>query len=134
VQTPDDEQFEAYLKRFHPIAPEPVPTLSVGHSSRRSPPLGIWLATVAAILVIGAIILHVRSSRIVVSNTASDAAVAERHAPSEPLTMRSANAWLATAPSFKAAVDDLAFRSQTGPIPQGKQSAVAVLSKEKIRL
>jgi hypothetical protein len=134
VQTPDDEQFEAYLKRFHPIAPEPVPTLSVGHVSRRSPPLGIWLAAVAAILVIGAVILHVRSSRIVVSNTASDAAVSERHAPSEPLTMRSANAWLATAPSFKAAVDDLAFRSQTSPLPQGKQSAVAVLSKEKIRL
>lgn len=134
MQTPDDEQFEAYLKRFHPIAPEPVPTLSVGHSSRRSPPLGIWLAAVAAILVIGEVILHVRSSRIVVSNTASDAAVSERHAPSEPLTIRSANAWLATAPSFKAAVDDLAFRSQTRPLPQGKQSAVAVLSKEKIRL
>ena len=134
MQTPDDEQFEAYLKRFHPIAPEPVPTLSVGHSSRRWPPLGIWLAAVAAILVIGAVILQIRTSRIVVSNTASDAAVAERHAPSEPLTMRSANAWLATAPSFKAAVDDLAFRSQTSPLPQGKQSAVAVLSKEKIRL
>jgi hypothetical protein len=134
VQTSDDERFEAYLKRFHPIAPEPVPTLSVGHASRRSPPLGIWLAAVAAILVIGAVSLHVRSSRIVVSNTASDAAVSERHAPSEPLTIRSANAWLATAPSFKAAVDDLAFRSQTSPLPQGKQSAVAVLSKEKIRL
>ena len=134
MQTPDDERFEAYLKRFHPIAPEPVPTLSVGHSSRPSPPLGIWLAAVAAILVIGVVILHVRSSQIVVSNTASDAAVSERHAPSEPLTIRSANAWLATAPSFKAAVDDLAFRSQTSPLPQGKQSAVAVLSKEKIRL
>ena len=134
MQTPDDEQFEAYLKRFHPIAPEPVPTLSVGRASRRSPPLGIWLAAVAAILVIGVVILHVRSSQIVVSNTASDAAVSERHAPSEPLTIRSANAWLATAPSFKAAVDDLAFRSQTSPLPQGKQSAVAVLSKEKIRL
>jgi hypothetical protein len=134
VQTPDDEQFEAYLKRFHPIAPEPVPTLSVSHSSRRSLPLGAWLAAMAAILVIGAVILHIRSSRVVVSNTAGDAAIAERHAPSEPLTMRSANAWLATAPSFKAAVDDLAFRSQTSPLPQGKQSAVAVLSKEKIRL
>lgn len=134
MQTPDDEQFEAYLKRFHPIAPEPVPTLGVGHSSRRSPSLGIWLAAVAAILVIGAVSLHVRSSRIVVSNTASNAAVSDRHPPSEPLTVRSANAWLATAPSFKAAVDDLAFRSQTSPLPQGKQSAVAVLSKEKIRL
>jgi hypothetical protein len=138
VQTPDDEQFEAYLKRFHPIAPAPVPTLSVGHSSRRSPSLGIWLAAVAAILVIGAVIgaviLHIRGSRMVVSNKASDAVVAGQHAPAEPLTMRSANAWLATAPSFKAAVDDLAFRSQTSRLPQGKQSAVAVLSKEKIRL
>jgi len=134
VQTPDDEQFEAYLKRFHPIAPEPVPTFSVGHSSRRSPPMGIWLAVVAAILVIGAVVLQVRSSRRVVSNTASDPAVSERHAPSEPLTMRSANAWLATAPSFKAAVDDLAFRSQPSPLSQGRQSVVAVLSKEKIRL
>ena len=103
-------------------------------SAVRSGLLGIWLAAVAAIIVIGAVTLHIRCSRIVVSNTASDAAVAERHAPSEPLTMRSANAWLATAPSFKAAVDDLAFRSQTSPLPQGKQSAVAVLSKEKIRL
>jgi hypothetical protein len=134
VQTPDDEQFEAYLKRFHPIAPEPVPTLSVGHSSRPSPSLRIWLAAVAAILVIGAVTLHIRSSRIVVSNTASDAAVAEWHAPSQPLTMGSANAWLATAPSFKAAVDELAFRSRTCPLPQGKQSAVAVLSKEKTGL
>jgi hypothetical protein len=134
VQTPDDEQFEAYLKRFHPIAAEPVPTLSVGHSSRRSLSLGIWLGAVAAILVIGAFILHIRGNKDVVSNTASDAAFAERHAPSEPLTMRSANAWLAAAPSFKAAVDGLAFRSQTSPLPQGKQSAVAVLSKEKIRL
>ena len=134
MQTPDDEQFEAYLRRFHPIAPEPVPTLSVGHSSRRSPPLGIWLAAVAAMLVMGAVILLIRSSRIVVSNTASDAAVVERHAPTEPLTIRSANVWLATASSFKAAVDDLAFRSQTSPLQQGKQSAVAVLSKEKIRL
>ena len=134
MQTPDDEQFEAYLKRFHPIAPEPVPTLSVSHSSRRSLPFGTWLAAVAAILVIGAVILHILSNRVVVSNRSGDAAIAERHAPSEPLTMRSANAWLATAPSFKAAVDDLAFRSQTNPLPQGKQSAVAVLSKEKIRL
>ena len=133
MQTPDDEQFEAYLKRFHPIAPEPFPTLSVRHSYRRSPPLGIWLVAVAATLVIG-VILHIRNDRVVVPNTAHHAALAERHVPSDPLTIRSANAWLATAPSFKAAVDDLAFRSQISPLPQGKQSAVTVLSKEKIRL
>jgi hypothetical protein len=134
VPTPHDKQFEAYLKRFHPIAPEPVPTRRVSHASPRSVSLGSWLAAVAAILVIGAVILHIRSHRVVGSNTAHDVAFAERHAPAGPLTMRSANAWLATAPSFKVAVDDLAFRSQASALPQGQQSAVAVLSKEKNRL
>jgi hypothetical protein len=133
VQTFDDEQFEVYLKRFHPIAPEPVPTLRVGRAFRRSLSLGTWLAVAAAILVIGTVILHIRSGQVVVP-AAHDIASAEPHAPLEPLTMRSANAWLATEPSFKAAVDDLAFRSQSSPLPQGKQSAVAVLSKEKIKL
>jgi hypothetical protein len=134
VQTFDDEQFEAYLKRFRPIVPEPVPTLSVTHSSGRPLSFGTWLAAVAAVIVVGAVILHVLSNQAVVPNTAHDVAFAERHPPSEPLTIRSANAWLATEPSFKAAVDDLAFRSQSSPLPQGKQSAVAVLSKEKIKL
>jgi hypothetical protein len=48
--------------------------------------------------------------------------------------MRSANALMAKAPSFKAMVDDMAFRSQTIPLPKGKRSAVAVLAKEKIKL
>jgi len=38
------------------------------------------------------------------------------------------------APSFKALVDGMAFRSQTIPVPKGKLSAVAVLGKEKIKL
>ncbi|MEY2412302.1 MAG: hypothetical protein QOD84_908, partial [Acidobacteriaceae bacterium] len=95
---------------------------------------GIWLAAVAATLVMGAVILHIRSSGVVVSNIAGNAASAERRAPSEPLTIRSANAWFATAPSFEEAVDGLAFRSQTSPLPQGRRSAVDVLGKEKIRL
>lgn len=134
MRTPDDEQFEAYLKRFQPLAPEPVPTINVRGSSRRSSSLGRWPAAVAAILILGAVVLHFRSSRVVIPHSSSDAAFAPRLAPSEPLTMQSANAWLAKAPSFKAAVDGLAFRPQITPPPQGKQSAVAVLSKEKIRL
>ena len=134
VRTPDDEQFEAYLKRFQPIAPEPVPTVRGGGSSRRLPSPGRWLAAVAAFLVSGALVLQVRTSRVVVLNRSGDAASAVRLRLSEPLTMQSADAWLATAPSLKAAVDGLAFRPGTSPVPQGKQSAVAVLSKEKIRL
>jgi hypothetical protein len=48
--------------------------------------------------------------------------------------MRSANALIVKAPSFKALVDGMAFRSQTIPVPKGKLSAVAVLVKEKIKL
>jgi hypothetical protein len=128
VQTPDDEQFEAYLKRFRPICLEPVPRINIGRSSRCSLPLGAWLAAVAAILVVGAIVLRVRDNRVVVP-TASE----HRPAPLA-LTLRTANAWFATAPSFKAAVDGLAFHPQTNPVPQGKQSAVSVLGKEKIKL
>jgi hypothetical protein len=85
-------------------------------------------------LVLGAISLHIRSNRITAPNTVSDAATAKQPVPLQPLTMSSANALLAAAPSFKVAVDDMAFRSQTLRLPQGKQSAVAVLGKEKIKL
>lgn len=136
MQTPDDEQFEMYLKRFDPIAPDPIPALGMGGASRRPFALGIGIAVSAAILLVGIIlVVHSRStSRVALSNTVRDAASAERHAPMEPLTTRSASAWLTAAPSFKAAIDDLAFRSQSNSIPQNEQSAVAVLSKEKIKL
>lgn len=100
MPTRDEEQFAVYLKRFHPIAPEPAPTLRVGDASRRSLSPGTWLAAVAAVVLIGAAIFDIRSSRVVVPNTVRDVAYAERRAPFEPFTMRSANAWLATAPSL----------------------------------
>lgn len=133
MQTPDDEQFEAYLKRFRPIAPEPVLALNSGHRSRGLS-LRTQLAAVAALLVIGAVILLISRGRVVAPNNGSNVAFAEKHAPPEPLTMRTANAWLATAPSLKTAIDDLAFRSRPGPLPQGQNSAVTVLGKEKIKL
>jgi hypothetical protein len=137
VQTPDSEQFEAYLKRFHPIAPEPIPARGMDRESQRVFSPWSWLAVAAVfvlVIVSGYFILRVQSNQVVVSNTGHDVALAERHAPAEPFTMRSANAWLLTAPSFKAAVDGLAFCPQTSTPTQGKQSAVAALSKEKIRL
>jgi len=136
VQTPDDEQFELYLKRFDPIAPDPIPMLRIEVASRRPFRVGTGFAAFAAILTVGIILVwHVRSSsRVIVSSTVRDAVSADQHAPLEPLTMRSASAWLTAAPSFKTAIDDLAFRSLSNPMPQDQQSAVAVLSKEKIKL
>ena len=132
MRTPEDEQFETYLKGFQPIAPEPLPTIGVGRPSRRA--FGIWIVAAAAIIVTGVILLQVRSNRVVVRNRSSDTATVEQLPPLAPLTMQSANAWLATAPSLKAAVDGLAFHPQPSPLPKGKQSAIAVLSKEKTRL
>lgn len=137
MQTRDDEQFEAYLKRFLPIAPEAMQAPSVIRASWSSFRLRAGLAAITAVLIaiVGTVILHVRGSRLAVTPKVRHiVASAQRHAPLEPLTIGSADAWLATAPSFKAAVDDLAFRSESSPIDRGKQSAVAVLSKEKIRL
>jgi hypothetical protein len=41
---------------------------------------------------------------------------------------------MAKAASFKALVDDMAFHSRTIAVPKGKRSAVAVISKEKVKL
>jgi hypothetical protein len=54
--------------------------------------------------------------------------------PMQPLTMRDANALLATAPSYKAALDEMAFHHQPSTVPKDKQSGLAVLAKEKIKL
>jgi hypothetical protein len=138
VPTLDDERFEVYLKQFRPVVPEPLPTVEPGHRTRRTFVLGAWAVAAAAILVIGALTLYIRTNghthRAPAAETAGNAGNPERLQDSQPLTMRSANALMAKAPSFKSMVDDMAFRSQTVPLPKGKRSAVAVLSKENIKL
>jgi hypothetical protein len=129
VPTPDDEQFEAFLRQFRPLVPETLASRDRAPRSRNSFVLGAWISAAAAVLLAVGFTLHIRSHRTAVSNPASHAASAQQPVPSEPLTLRSANA-----PSFKAAVDHMAFHSQTIPLPHGQQSAIAVLSQEKIKL
>jgi len=69
-----------------------------------------------------------------VAETTYSPATTDPFTDRQPLTMRSANALIIKAPSFKALVDGMAFDSQTIPVPKGKLSAVAVLGKEKIKL
>ncbi len=142
MPTLDDERFEAYLKQFRPLVPESLPAVEAGHRARRKFVLGAWAAAAAAIvvlaLVMGALRLNIGTSRHTnrapVIETTGNVASTERLQDSQPLTMRSANALMAKAPSLKVMVDDMAFRSQTIPLPKGKRSAVAVLSEEKIKL
>jgi hypothetical protein len=134
VPTPDDEQFEAFLRQFRPLVPETLASRDRAPRSRDSFVLGAGISAAAAVLIAVGFTLHIRSHRTAVSNPASHAASAQQPVPSEPLTLRSANALLAAAPSFKAAVDHMAFHSQTIPLPHGQQSAIGVLSQEKIKL
>jgi len=134
VPTLDDERFEAYLKQFRPCVPEPLPAVEPSHRARRTLVLGAWAAAAVAILVLGALTLHIRTNRALVTETIGNVGNPEHLQNSQPLTTRSANALMAKAPSFKAMVDEMVSRSKTVPLPNGKRSAVAVLSKEKIKL
>src|SRR5512133_3494012 len=135
MQTPDDEKFETYLRRFDPISPEPIPTLTFGYASRRSLRLTAALAGFAILLVVvAADIFHTIGGRQIIGNMLHETATTETREPMGPLTLKRANSWLATSSSFKAAIDDLAFRHQSRPFPNGKQSAIEVLSKERIKL
>ena len=127
----DDEQFEKYLKHFRPVAPEALKVKEQVRPTRRPLLLAAW-ATVAAILlaVMVSVFLHwplhrqgeVRTSR---------PNVEELNNP-QPLTIAKANALLAEAPSFKAAVDNMAFQSESKSISEGRYSALALLSEEEI--
>ena len=134
MPTLDDERFEAHLRRFRPLAPEPLPTVGASRRARRTFVLGAWATAAVAILVVGALTLHIRTNRARVTETIGNVGNPGHLMEDQPLTMRSANALMAKAPSFKAMVDEMAFGSQDIPLPKGKRSAVALLGKEKIKL
>ena len=130
---PDEERFEAYLKQFRPLVPEPLPASGSRHRARGR--FVLWAgAAVGVAILVGAAALHIHTQRVRVAETTSSPATTDPFFDRQPLTMRSANALIVKAPSFKALVDGMAFRSQTVQAPKGKLSAVAVLGTERIKL
>lgn len=132
MPTLDDERFEAYLKQFRPLIPESLPAKTSGYRARRNTVLWAYVLSVTAMLV-GALAVRRPTHRTHVIETIRDSESPDRLMGAQPLTMRSTNALMTKAPSFKALVDDLATPSQTIALPKGKRSAVAVLSKEKVK-
>jgi hypothetical protein len=130
VPTLDDERFEAYLKEFRPIVPDPLPAI---HRKQylRSSASRLWAIGLATIVILGVVTFRTVSSRL--AKKLSNPPSIELALPKQALTMREANALLASAPSYKAAVDSMAFHNQ-GSFPKDKQSALTVLAKEKIKL
>lgn len=127
----DDDRFEAYLKTFRPIVPDALPLIANTQKSWRRFLLRSAVAA-AAVVILGVISFHIVDSR--VTEKRSNSASPEVASPKPPLTMQEANELLARAPSYKSAMDNLVFRSQGSVIPNDKQSAIAVLGKEKIKL
>ena len=129
---PDDERFETYLKQFRPLLPDALPVNEI----RQAPPGHIVLTVWAVGGIVAMVILGVTSLRILnhrVTGESKHSASVELLAPT-PLTIRGANGLLATAPSYKAVMNELAFPPKTSTVPKDKQSALAVLGKEKIKL
>ena len=131
----DEEKFESYLKQFRPVAPEPLVAEEPTRARRRPLVCAAWAAAAAVVLVAAVIAWHFHSQPSSPRNIATDrGANVEELINPQPLTIRGANALLASAPSFKAAVDRVAFQSEFKPVSQGRHSALAVLSEEKSKL
>ena len=135
MSIPDDEQFEKYLKQFRPVAPEPLMTREKVQAKARRRPLvfAAWAAVAAAVLLAVIVSVLMRKPAQPVQDAGRKAPGMEQFGNPPPLTVASANALLESAPSFKAAVDDMAFQPESKPISEGKHSLLALLSKEEIR-
>jgi hypothetical protein len=131
----DDDKFESFLREFRPRRPRPLTIDGLEPGRSRRFVLRAWAGAAAAI-VVAAILLFIAKhgqKQPGTPDTARNSAPVELTSP-EPLTIASANALLAQAPSVKAAVDQMAFSPQSAQVPEGKHSALAVLSEEKIKL
>ena len=128
---PDEERFEHYLKQFRPLAPEPLHAETPARTIRRPFVLAVWATAAAAVLIVAVLALYFRTGR---PQAIEKVAGTEQLVNAQPLTIRSANALLASSSSFKAAVDEMAFEPKATPLSKEKHSALAVLSKEKTKL
>lgn len=137
TQQNDDEKFEKFLRQFRPRAPEPLLIEPLEHVGKRRMTFAVWAAAVAAMVVLAVVMFTIKhgfqeaGSPATVQNSAGGV---EQITSQPPLTIASANAVLAQAPSVKAAVDQIAFKPESTRLPKGKYSALAVLSEEKIKL
>ncbi len=127
---PEDERFESYLKRFRPVAPESLEIEQRGRATRRNWVFPARAAAVAIVLVAAVLLMPHRSNRMPSPALKIKGAAVEQLSVQQSLTLGSANALLARAPSVKAAVDQMVFQVPVHQVEKNKQSALAVLSKE----
>lgn len=131
MPNPNDERFEQYLKQFSPLPAERLPP-----APRMVPIWSGWMvpATAILLLVLALGVAIFRRSSLVRQMSPQNVVGTGMVTNAPPLTAASANNLLVRAPSFEAALDALAFQRHRSPLPRGKCSALAILSKEDIAL
>ena len=132
MPSPEEERFEMYLKQFRPIATPPLRLETSGGRMRHF--FLIAAPAAAAVMIALAVTLHiplVQTTGVSKPRGAASTAGLENRGP---LTLGSANALLATAPSFPAVLDDMWFHPAATPPAGDKTSAFSILSKEKSKL
>jgi hypothetical protein len=133
----DDEQFEKYLKEFRPLTPAALPSEKKRGKNAKSGTAPRMVALVAAAATMLGVVVFTFSLRLDQGSTSRTVARTdgtERLLNPQPLTIRSANALLLSAPSFEAAVNEMVFPSQATLLPKDKHSAITVLSKQRTKL
>lgn len=137
---PDDEQFKSYLKEFHPVAPESLPTKKHSIATRRSFILVAGAAACVAALVLISLSVHHRhqpAQPTEISGSVADAQQLATLKPSRPIP-NTPQLHMSTPVLTKLALDDseafdalLTDESRDGlPSMQGERSALRVLAKE----
>ena len=131
MQNLDNERFEKYLKQFRPLIADNLP-VEIRPAARRHPPVAVWAMGALAVVIFVLTSLRILNHR--VPDQANHPVAIKLPMPTPSLNIVRANNLLATAPSYKAVMNELAFPSNSLSISKDKQSALAVLGKEKIKL
>lgn len=140
----EDQQLEERLKKFRPLAAEPLPVARNVRTRSKRLMLAMCMAAAVATVVVAAVIarqqynqptgIQHKIKRVDVKVKPVDLAKVMPPASGRPLTIKNANELLARAPSVKAALDELAFQPSPVRLPEGTQSALAVLGEEDFKL
>ena len=131
MPTLDDDRFEAYLRQFQPVVPDGLPVKERSNGRWRHW-VQISLAGATAIVILGSVTFRIIKHR--VAQKPGNPISVEMIEPTHPLRIADANTLLATAPSYRSAMQELAFRPEGSTFPKNKHSALAALAKEKIKL
>jgi hypothetical protein len=126
----DDHEWEGYLKQFQPVISGPLPRQKFVKLHRPTITRVIWAGAVAIVLIAAALMLDYkfRPKRIV-----ADKLLGTQTQPLMSLTIGQANHLLAESSSVEDALNAMVSSAQI-PLPQGANSALATLGKEKFKL